>query len=290
MGENEYKINPIDPEKPIIQWVDDGNPGQNCTFALDGKIIRANQSCQEIWDPHNRRFDGELNFFSSMMEIEKPLIIQNLSLLNVHQPHLLALTSFFTPDRRLHLVQWRIRANFDDTGMPLDFNATGVESNFAGYDQNTGVFSQDYLSKIKSDLSNNPNQIFSVIYIDINGVKSANDKSVDGHAEGDKLIFYTAQILKKSCRPEDMIFRAGGDEFIVLMWSDSPKLIRTVERRIADQRKNFNQANLGLPHINFALGFSTSAQGSVDTVISRADYRMFRHKRYQKYINPKLNR
>lgn len=55
----------------------------------------------------------------------------------------------------------------------------------------------------------------SVIMADLNGLKLVNDTY--GHRVGDDLLKRAAEILRSSCREEDVIARWGGDEFIILL-------------------------------------------------------------------------
>lgn len=54
---------------------------------------------------------------------------------------------------------------------------------------------------------------FGVIFADLNGLKQMNDKK--GHAAGDVMIKAGAEVLKQIFA-EDEIYRAGGDEFVVI--------------------------------------------------------------------------
>ena len=56
---------------------------------------------------------------------------------------------------------------------------------------------------------------WSVIFIDVNGLKSINDKY--GHLVGDCVLKVFAQSLSNSIRFSDYVGRWGGDEFIVLV-------------------------------------------------------------------------
>ncbi|HEY7629619.1 MAG TPA: HD domain-containing phosphohydrolase, partial [Thermoleophilaceae bacterium] len=55
----------------------------------------------------------------------------------------------------------------------------------------------------------------SVALFDLDGFKSVND--VSGHAEGDRVLRRTADILNETCRSSDVAFRIGGDEFALLL-------------------------------------------------------------------------
>ena len=55
---------------------------------------------------------------------------------------------------------------------------------------------------------------FSLIYFDLNGLKQINDSY--GHQAGDLLLRAVVNVCKKLLRESDMLFRMGGDEFLVL--------------------------------------------------------------------------
>lgn len=55
----------------------------------------------------------------------------------------------------------------------------------------------------------------SIILLDIDNFKLINDSY--GHVVGDKILISVAQMLLKSKRHTDMIFRFGGEEFIILL-------------------------------------------------------------------------
>lgn len=57
--------------------------------------------------------------------------------------------------------------------------------------------------------------VSSLIYFDLNGLKPVNDTY--GHAAGDAVIAYVAQILVQNVRDSDVVGRLGGDEFGVLL-------------------------------------------------------------------------
>ena len=55
---------------------------------------------------------------------------------------------------------------------------------------------------------------FGIVFADLNGLKQCNDSG--GHESGDKLLKDAAMLLKKHFY-DDEIFRAGGDEFVVIV-------------------------------------------------------------------------
>ncbi len=90
------------------------------------------------------------------------------------------------------------------------------EINFLSYhDKLTGLYNRAYVEKALGELEQSGVSPFSVIIIDMNGLKITND--VFGHEQGDRLLVSMAQALKTSCRQTDIVARWGGDEFLVLL-------------------------------------------------------------------------
>ena len=56
---------------------------------------------------------------------------------------------------------------------------------------------------------------FSIIFIDLDHFKNVNDSH--GHLKGTELLVEIAQLMQLNTRAVDMVFRYGGDEFVVLL-------------------------------------------------------------------------
>ena len=57
----------------------------------------------------------------------------------------------------------------------------------------------------------------AVMAIDLEGFKQVNDRS--SHAEGDRALIHTAQVLRRAIREDDIAARVGGDEFHVSLYN-----------------------------------------------------------------------
>ena len=68
------------------------------------------------------------------------------------------------------------------------------------------------------------------IMVDVDKFKAVNDTF--GHAVGDDLVAFTAEIVKASVRMEDFCARYGGDEFVILLPNCSKELAQKVAERI----------------------------------------------------------
>lgn len=73
-------------------------------------------------------------------------------------------------------------------------------------------------------------QQFTVIMIDVDGLKNVNDRY--GHTTGSRLIRIIAQSIKECVRTSDVLARYGGDEFVIMMAHTSTEHARTAAERI----------------------------------------------------------
>ena len=145
----------------------------------------------------------------------------------------------------------------------------------ATHDELTGLPNRmlfvEFARKVLAN-SNRHGSLFGLLYMDLDGFKSVNDKH--GHKTGDQVLQAVATRIDATIRQGDMAARVGGDEFIVLL--DSIRGRASVER--ATERL---LAALGAPleidGTSFAIGSSIGAAifpydgESLDELIQKAD-------------------
>ena len=120
-----------------------------------------------------------------------------------------------------------------------------------------------------------------VVFADMNGLKHVNDAF--GHEAGDTLLRNAAMILK-STFVGDEIYRAGGDEFLVLLRETDE---RDMEEKIADIRKKSEL----FPNVSFAAGFcALRRRREIREALSEADTRMYEDKENCYRLHPELRR
>jgi len=143
------------------------------------------------------------------------------------------------------------------------------------HDHLTGLYNRRYMEDSIKRLDTDRNIPFSIIAADINGLKLTNDTY--GHEMGDKLLINTSEILKKSCRKEDIICRAGGDEFIILLPNTDGKTTKEIIKRIKEESKN---TMLDSVIVSIALGYSTKHKEDEDIfkIHKEADNNMYKNK------------
>lgn len=127
----------------------------------------------------------------------------------------------------------------------------------------------------------------SIIMIDLNGLKSANDQW--GHGVGDALLRRVGEVLNEAIKPPCHAARIGGDEFAVLLPAmDDRGAQEMVEdiRRLVDINNQFYSR---IP-LNLSIGAATSEPGEkLESVAKRADLLMYEDKRLHYSAGAEVN-
>jgi diguanylate cyclase (GGDEF)-like protein len=120
-----------------------------------------------------------------------------------------------------------------------------------------------------------------IVFADLNGLKRVNDNG--GHAAGDLLLKNAAVVLQNVFVGNE-IYRAGGDEFMVL-------LTYTTEEEIIAKCKKVKQIEHNYPDVSFALGYSYSKDSSdITEALKLADERMYEDKEKYYKEHPEFRR
>jgi diguanylate cyclase (GGDEF)-like protein len=119
----------------------------------------------------------------------------------------------------------------------------------------------------------------SLALTDIDHFKRVNDQL--GHDTGDKVLVQVANLLKSSLRPEDLVVRWGGEEFLLVFPETSLADAAAVCHRIHDQVCDHDWAVIaGDQSVSLSTGVTaTSGNHSVTEVLARADKLLYRAKR-----------
>ncbi len=120
--------------------------------------------------------------------------------------------------------------------------------------------------------------VFSVIAIDVNGLKYVNDTF--GHEAGDRLITKVAEILRKSTRKTDIISRCGGDEFVVLCPDTDCERTKPIVKRVREFEASTklecfhkDDGRSESVEVHVSLGVADSNEFDPDEVMRQADHR-----------------
>lgn len=119
----------------------------------------------------------------------------------------------------------------------------------------------------------------SILFFDVNGLKKINDTL--GHAAGDQVLMHVAETLRAHVRGSDMIGRLGGDEYGVILTHANEEQAQAKARLLADKISERPLTIEGqVITAAAAVGVYCFGPGETPTdVLSRADQRMYAHKR-----------
>ncbi len=147
-------------------------------------------------------------------------------------------------------------------------------------DKMTGVFNRNYFEKKlqqEIELSKNFHQPLSLIIIDLNGLKEAND--LRGHNHGDALIAAAARHLETNKGHNDTLFRLGGDEFVMICSNcDQDMLSKKIAYLKKVGKKTFYEIDNVAYFYSYSLGGACSTEISYDKIKELADQRMYEDK------------
>lgn len=131
---------------------------------------------------------------------------------------------------------------------------------------------------------------FTCAYIDIDHLKHCNDTF--GHAEGNRYILSICRTLSETMEHDEMLFRIGGDEFVLISLSVNET---ELEQRLEQVRAGLIEASSGgkAPMIaSFSFGCSRVNPLAGDTrrqMTMDADRKMYRYKLMHRVQQPKDN-
>ncbi|MCH1627188.1 GGDEF domain-containing protein [Ferdinandcohnia quinoae] len=111
----------------------------------------------------------------------------------------------------------------------------------ASFDTLTGVMNRrSGMLLLEEKIQGSYQQEFIVCYIDINGLKTVNDNF--GHSAGDDLIKTSCEIINRNIDAGDVLFRMGGDEFIIVFSGKDREKVEEIWANIKQEFQSFNQS------------------------------------------------
>lgn len=143
------------------------------------------------------------------------------------------------------------------------------------HDPLTGLYNRRYFEEAMLCLDTKANLPVSIIMGDVNGLKLTND--VFGHTFGDMLLKKVSEVLQKAIRPDDIVARFGGDEFVLLL----PKTgVEEAEELIKNVKALFELEQVKAIKGSISMGLDTKEEESDDLlhVLENAEERMYLEK------------
>ena len=146
-------------------------------------------------------------------------------------------------------------------------------------DDFTSTHNRKYFIESLEDTCRNCNDPFSVLFIDVDGLKFVNDNF--GHAAGDEILLQVAHMLSAATGERDILARVGGDEFAILMHDighqDNSRLVECLLEKI--YAIDFQIDSLQMT-ITVSIGIANGYKGArPEQLLAEADHNMYNHKK-----------
>lgn len=124
---------------------------------------------------------------------------------------------------------------------------------------------------------------FTIIFADLNGFKAVNDRY--GHDLGDEVLVESANRLIRCMHEQGVVFRMGGDEFIMVLKTSSKVVIMEKINAIRESFSDKIKIQELEIEVGISLGYAVFSESNedLDKMINKADALMYTDKmRYQK--------
>ena len=139
----------------------------------------------------------------------------------------------------------------------------------------TGLKNRNFIEPIFKEASECGKCNYSIILIDINGLKLINDSY--GKTRGDEILKSMGMMLKKICGSGQVPVRWGGDEFLIFIKNDSDRDTEELVNKINDKIKS----NLDFPMaVSISAGWAKKSKklDSIEPLIKHAEEKLNRNK------------
>ncbi len=153
---------------------------------------------------------------------------------------------------------------------------------YASTDMLTGVLNRrvglDLLRK-RFEAAKRKGRGFAIGFFDIDDLKTVNDQF--GHVEGDALIIEVCNSIKEELKPDDTLFRYGGDEFMILFYDAQEAEVHRTCQRIREKFKASNGARQKPYHMNASMGifiYRPEMELTLEQIVQIVDKDMYLHK------------
>lgn len=146
----------------------------------------------------------------------------------------------------------------------------------ASHDPLTGILNRYGLANELKRLEDGP---VMVLFLDISRFKVIND--LLGHRGGDRVITSVAQRLVGATKPNDIVARVGGDEFVVVgSIGENVRGLKRIAQRIVDSVIS-QPIDVGDRQLAVSISMGAAVEtlsGSIDALLGRADHAMYEAK------------
>ena len=142
-----------------------------------------------------------------------------------------------------------------------------------------GCYNRHYLEIKQAELSQTNDELkkllpISFIVCDIDGLKIVND--THGHETGNEYILLCYNKIKSAIRQDDLIFRLGGDEFLIILPNTEKnaveRIVSSIELKMQQERRSYCTS------ISIGTATAETIPIDYDTCFQEADEQMYKKK------------
>jgi len=155
-----------------------------------------------------------------------------------------------------------------------------IARNIAIRDELTGLYNRRHFNETfprEVERAKRYNQPLSLAFIDIDHFKRINDTY--GHSAGDTILVEVAQVLMNNSRDIDIIFRYGGEEFVILLPSTSKSGAVTAMNKLRERVSQIDISGFGSEiktvTVSVGLAICPDETSSGSELVTLADKRLF---------------
>lgn len=142
----------------------------------------------------------------------------------------------------------------------------------------TGLYNRRFIEEEIHRLNTIRNLPFTFLIGDLNRLKLINDAF--GHDKGDEFIKLAAAAIRSSCRPDDLIARWGGDEFLIALPKTSREDAVKIIERIQKKLEGYTIYLIPLS-ISFGVATKMDPEESLLDIFRKADDEMYKAKQQE---------
>lgn len=148
----------------------------------------------------------------------------------------------------------------------------------ANYDDMTGIYNKDYFIEYIETIKDEDYPL-AVISADCDCLKKVNDNF--GHQAGDEYIKMTVMLFKLIIQDNGILFRTGGDEFIIIINNAKESDVQKYIQKMEAKSKVFNVRGQKLS-VSFGYAFSKDNSINIKDLIKISDDEMYVNKKRKK--------
>lgn len=167
----------------------------------------------------------------------------------------------------------------------------GSQNDMIFRDKLTSLYNRYYLDKLKERMMRKSGEAnFTAMMLDLNGFKKINDTY--GHQVGDEALIYTGNLLRESVGSFGTVIRYAGDEFVVILNTNSDDLIKDRVLLIRRAFDAFNDKKQVPYTLSISIGYAKAdlKHSTIDELMNEIDQKMYEDKVKQHEFHPEWER